>query len=186
MPVTSERTVPVAALLALLLGAACGGGDPSSRSPTAPSATGSAGGTSSTAGTWTGTLTRPGGLGTLSARWEAAINRNNLEGPLTLTNGEASVTVMARGSTGGNDREGYGISMSFNQEPGELPTTGCAVLAGPVGGGDGRNFPAPYNRFTFNGLDISYSGCRGGLISTGYSDPQTNFLREVVSLEMSK
>jgi hypothetical protein len=135
---------------------------------------------------WTGTITRPGGLGTLSLRWEVTTSADGLRGPLTLTNGAASVTVTARGITGGNDRQGYAIWVSFNQEPGELPTNGCAVLASTVQTQEGEPFPAPYNRFTIRGLDISYSGCRGGLISTGYSDPQSNFLRETVRLEMSK
>lgn len=176
MPVIRTRACRLAACVSLLLSPACGGGGSSSGplGPTAP-----------TEGAWTGTITRPEGRGTLSVRWEATTSGSDLRGPLTMTNGAASVTVTARGSTGGNDRQGYAIWVSFNQENNELPTTGCAVRAATVTMPGGEPFPAPYNRFTIRGLDITYSGCRGGLISTGYSG-DSNFLRETVRLEMSK
>lgn len=179
----TRQVLRSAALLSLLLSPACGGEGAASNSPTAPSGPG---GTAPAAGIWTGTLIRPGDLGTLSLRWEATTVNNDLQGPLTLTNGAASVTVTARGSVGGNDRQGYGIFMSFNQNAGEAPTTGCALIAATVQTPEGEAFPAPYNRIVIRGVDISYSGCRGGLISTGYSNPQTNFLREIVRLELSK
>lgn len=184
MPMMTRRALRLAACVSVLLSPACGGGGgASSNSPTAPSGPG---GAAPTTGAWTGTLTRPGDLGTLSLRWEATTNSNTLIGPLTLTNGAASVTVTARGITGGNDRQGYAIFMSFNQEAGEAPATGCRLIASTVQMGEGEPFPAPYNRITIRGLDVSYSGCRGGLISTGFSNPMSDFLQETARLELSK
>lgn len=183
MPMKTKRALRFAALLSLFLATACGGGDESS-SPTAPSGSG---GAAPTAGAWRGTITRPGGLGTLSLRWEAATNADGLSGPLTLTNGAASVTVTARGNTSGNDRLGYVIFVSFNQNAGEAPATGCAIIGASTPATQaGDPFPAPYTSISVPRFDISYSGCRGGLIDTGYPNAQSNFLRETVRLELAK
>ena len=181
MSVRGWRPFTPCLMLGCLAFANCAGGSegPGPTSPSGP------GGTSPTAGVWTGTITRPGGLGTISLRWVVTTNTDGLMGPMTLTNGTTSVTVTARGITGGNDRQGYAIVVSFNQNAGEAPATGCAVIGGPAGA-SGEPFPAPYTRIAIPTFDISYSGCRGGLINTGFSSPQTNFLREIVSLDLSK
>jgi hypothetical protein len=104
---------------------------------------------------------------------------------MTLTNGAASVTVTARGITGGNDRNGYMIFVSFNQEPGEAPATGCAVRANSAGAGEGDPFPTPYTSISVPILDVSYNSCRE-FIDTGYSSPMSNFLQETVQLSLRK
>jgi|CXWK01.1.fsa_nt_gi hypothetical protein len=168
-------------LLACLVSVSCRGGEGSSpTSPTGP------GGTSPTAGVWTGTLTRPGSLGTLSLRWDVTTSAGGLTGPMTLTNGAATVTVTARGATSGNDGQGYAVFVSFNQNAGEAPATGCSVRGNSTGAMAGEPFPAPYTRITIPTFNISYSGCRGGLVDTGYSSPLSNFLQETVRLELSK
>lgn len=184
MSMMTRRAWMFAALVSLFVANACGGGNPNANNPLSPT---SPGGTAPVAGPWTGTLTRPGDLGTLSVRWEATTNADGLIGPLTLTNAGTSVTVTARGNVSGNDRQGYEIFVSFNQNAGDAPTSGCAITASSAGGANGNvPFAAPYNRITIPTLDISYSGCRGGVISTGYSNAQSNFLRENARLEMSK
>lgn len=183
MPMTT-RALRSAACLSLCLMTACGGdGGATANSPTAPSGPG---GVAPTTGAWTGTLTRPGDLGTLSLRWEATTTGSDMIGPLTLTNGAASVTVTARGITGGNDRQGYAIFITFNQNASEWPAAGCRVIAATVQSQTDDPFPAPYNRITIRALDISYSGCRGGLISTGFANPLSDFLQEIARLELSK
>lgn len=159
-----------------------GGGGNQSNSPTAPSGSG---GTAPTAGAWTGTLTRPGGLGTLSLRWEVTTDADGLVGPLTLTNGAASATVTARGNTSGNDR-GYRVHMSFNAQLVNAPAGGCTIRGATSGPQEGEPFPSPYTRITIPTFSIQYSGCRGGLISTGYPNAQSDFLEETARLELSK
>jgi hypothetical protein len=170
-----------------LVALGCGGGS-SSNSPTAPSGSG---GTSAVTGGWTGTITRPGGLGTLSLRWEAATDPAvdyRIAGPMTLTNGGTSVTVPAQGNTAGNDRNGYSIHMSFNSELGSTsPDPAVCTVRGnsaPVRQ-EGDPFPQPYRTISVPTFQISYSGCRG-LVDTGYSSPQSNFLQENVQLSLQK
>ncbi len=182
--------------MALALGvSACGGGGSGSdtankmrNSPTAPSGSG---GSSPASGTWTGTITRPGGLDTLSVRWEAATGTVNglsgLTGPMTLTNGAASVTVTAGGITGGNDPQGYKIFLSFTSKAGDFsafPT--CAVLGNSAGASqEGEPFPSPYTSISVPAFSINYNSCRG-FIDTGYSSSLSNSLQETVQLNMHK
>ena len=182
MRVRSLFTVLIAALT---VASACGGGG-SDSSPTAPSGSG---GTAPTTGAWTGTITRPGGLGTLSVRWEATTNDNLLVGAATLTNGASSVTVPAQGSTSGNDRNGYSIHMSFNSQLGSTsPDPAVCTVRGNSASvrQEGDPFPQPYKTISVPTFQISYSGCRGRLVDTGYSDPLSNFLQETVELNLQK
>jgi hypothetical protein len=180
MSVSISRLAPL--LLTLCVAACGGGGGGGASSPTSPSGSG---GSASTAGPWTGSITRPGGLGTLSLRWDVTTTTEGLAGPMTLTNGTASVTVTARGITAGTDRQGYTIFMSFNQNSGEAPATGCAVRGNSVGSQEGDPFPQPYTSITIPTFNISYASCRG-FIDTGYSSPLSNFLQETVQLSLRK
>jgi hypothetical protein len=164
-------------VIALILAAgleACGGNN-SQNSPTGPSG-------NSAAGTWTGTLTRPGGLAPMSVRWQAAVQEGSgLVGPMTLTNGGASVTITAKGSTSGNDKLGYSIHMQLTGNSGEIPGfPTCSVLGSTTGSGD--PFPQPYNAISVPAVDVTYSGCAGFVEYPGLS----NSLRETARLSLTK
>lgn len=156
--------------------AGCGGNN-SKNSPTSPS-----GGPA--AGTWTGTLTRPGGLAPMSVRWEAKAQGDyELVGPLTLTNGGTSVTITGKGATAGNDKSGYSIHMQLSSNPGDIAAfPNCSVRGNTAGSGTGDPFPQPYNTISVPAVDVSYSGC-GGFVEYA---PQSNFLQETAKLTLNK
>jgi hypothetical protein len=119
-------------------------------------------------------------------RWDVTANNDgSLTGSLTLTSGGASVTLQARGGTGGNDQNGYTIHMSFSSNAGDFPAFPSCSVRGNSIPQTGDPFPSPYTAITVPGFDISYSGCRG-FIDTGYSSPQANFLQETVQLSLRK
>lgn len=153
-----------------LLASACGGGG-SSNSPTSPSAT--------TSGLWTGTLTRPSGLGTLALSWQASKTDEGLSGPLTLTNGNVSMTVQAKGNTAGNDSNGYTLHMQFNSNAGDSPSIPtCSVRGNSQGTAD--SFSSPYSRITVASFSVQYNACPGLIV------PTQPFVQEVVQLSLSK
>ena len=182
MPVTRPRLVAVALAMCISVCGCSGSG--SSESPTSPSGSG---GAAPTAGGWTGTITRPGGLDPVSVRWDVTTNTDGLIGPMTLTSGGASVTVTARGNTSGNDRQGYVIHTSFNSHAGDIPAgaTGCTIRANTEAPQGGDPFPQPYTTISVPAFNISYSGCRG-FIDTGYPNPQSNFIQEIGQLNLRK
>lgn len=154
------------------LASGCGSGN-SSNSPTAP-------GSTVLSATWTGTLTRPGGLAPMTVRWVATQSDTGLSGPLTLTNNGVSVTFPAQGGPAGNDSSGFRFFMQFKGDTGSIsgfPT--CAVLGNTQGTPDA--FPSPYNKVTVASFSISYQNCKG-FIDTGASTG----LSEVAQLTMSK
>lgn len=144
-------------------------------------------GTAATTGTWTGTITRPGGLAPITVRWETTTNPSvdyQFTGPMTLTNGGTSVTIRAIGNTAGNDRNGYTIHMQLTSNQGEIaafPT--CTIFGDSVGSQEGDRFPQPYNRISVATFDISYNSCRGFI---EYPSPTQNSLRETVQLTPTK
>lgn len=163
-----------------MAGIGCGGGG---SSPTSPSG---AGGGSASSGAWTGTIARPGGLAPISVRWDVTTNEDGLFGPMTLTNGAASVTVQARGLTGGNDRQGYTIHISLNSNAGDFAAfPSCSVRGNSAGAQSGDPFPSPYTTITTPAFSISFSGCRG-FIDTGYPNAQSNFIQETGQLNLRK
>jgi hypothetical protein len=168
-------------LLVVVLGmliVACGGGNSNDESPTSPSGSG---GSAPAAGAWTGTFARPGGQAPLSLRWEATANGSDLNGPLTLTNGAVSIRVPLRGSTSGNDRQGYDIHMSIMTNPGDIagfPT--CRVLGNTEGTPD--PFSSPYTSITVRTFNISFSECSGFV----ENPPQRNGFQEIGQLSLRK
>jgi hypothetical protein len=166
-------------ILVLAIGLSGCSGNNSKNSPTGPS--GSGGGA---AGAWTGTLTRPGGQAPMSVRWQASVQgESDLTGPMTLTNGGASVTVTAKGSTAGNDRSGYTIHLMLSSNTGDIAGfPDCTVRANTAGSGTGDPFRQPYTSISVPALDISYSGCAGFV----EYPPQRNFVQETVGLSLTK
>jgi hypothetical protein len=178
MSLRSQGAAHFVLILAIGL-AGCGGGNNSKNNPTGPSSGGSA------AGTWTGTLTRPGGLAPMSVRWQASVQGDStLTGPMTLTNGiGTSVTVTANGNTAGNDKSGYSIHMQLTSNPGDISAfPNCSVRGNTAGGGQGDPFPQPYNAISVPAVDVSYSGCAGFVEYPA----QSNFLQETARLTLNK
>jgi hypothetical protein len=168
----SSRTHVVLSLAVAL--AACGGGNNAKNSPTGPSG-------SPAAGTWTGTLARPGGLAPMQVRWQASPEGEySLTGPMTLTNNGTSVTITAKGSTAGNDKSGYSIHMMLSSNSGDIPAfPSCAIRGNTSGGGQGDPFKQPYTSISAPAVDISYTGC------AAFVD-NSPFVQERVALTLSK
>ena len=172
----SVRSRMMFVLIVAAMLAACGGNN-SKNSPTGPSG-------NSAAGTWTGTLTRPGGLAPMSVRWEAKVQgESDLTGPMTLTNGGVSVTITAKGSTAGNDKSGYTIHLMLSSNPGDIASfPDCSVRGNTAGNGTGDPFPQPYNSISVPAVDVSYSGCAGFV----EYPPQRNFIQEMARLTLNR
>jgi hypothetical protein len=152
--VTVQRTcLAVIVSAAVLVAAGCKGGSGNqSNSPTGPSST-------TLAGTWTGTLSRPEGLGSLAVRWQVTQNDFTLTGPLTLTRDGVSVTVPGRGSVSGNDNSGYRIHMSFMGNPGDTPTLPNCAVRGNVAAPD--PIAQPFTTISTSAFDVDYNQCQG-------------------------
>jgi hypothetical protein len=166
--------------------AACGGGsDKNANNPVAPSG----GGPSPAAGPWTGSITRPNGLGTLSVQWQAGTapvgNLPGLSGPMTISNGSATITVTMNGITSGNDNNGYMLHLDFNSKAGDSTAfPNCSAIGNTAGSG-ADPFPSPFTTITVPALQISYSFCRAFIV-TGYPNAQSDFLQETVQLNLHK
>jgi hypothetical protein len=128
-----------------------GGGGNSANSPVSP-------GNTTLLGVWTGTITRPDGLGTVSVRWETPnLNDYSLTGPVTLSNSSgATAELMAQGNTAGNDNNGYTIWMSFQSN---AVAPNCTVRGATSGSQQGDPFPAPYRTITVPAFSITWIGC---------------------------
>jgi hypothetical protein len=121
-------------------------------SPTGPSNTQSA---------WTGTLTRPGGSGTMTVSWPTTTDADgNFSGPMTLTLNGVSFTIpTVRGGLAGNS-SGYSIHISFTATTGEIasqPT--CSMNGSSAASGAGDPFPSPYNVINVT-LTTFTTGCQ--------------------------
>jgi hypothetical protein len=162
---------------ALISSAGCAklgiGGD----SPTGPS------GSNSLQGTWTGTLSRPNGLASMTVSWQAGAQGSDFGyvGPMTITNGTTTVTAPSRGSTAGNSNSGYTLYFTINPEQ-DGPTTGlagCTVRASPSAGSP--SLAQPFKNIAIT-LQVTYNGC-SGLVTHA---PGSNFLAETSLLTLTK
>jgi hypothetical protein len=173
--------------LALAMGVAgCSGGSKTENSPVAPSG----GGPAPAAGPWTGTITRPNGLGTLSVQWQANMATFNgvsgLTGPMTIGNGSATVTVTANAITSGNDSNGYTMHLDLSSKAGDSVAFPNCTIGGSTNAPEGHDpFPSPFTTINIPAFGISYGFCRAFII-TGYPNSQSDFLQETVQLSMHK
>jgi hypothetical protein len=155
--------------------AACGGGNHMKDSPIAP-------GSTTVTGIWTGALTRPNGLGTITLKWDTSSSTNGMSGPMTLTNAaNVSVTIKANGQVGGNDTGGYRIRMDFSSNAGDIPGFPSCTVGGSTQNTD-DTFPSPYNKITVAAFQITYLKCNGFVDPT----PPRDNVQEVVQLSLSK
>lgn len=113
---------------------------------------------------WTGTLTRPSGLGTITVSWAStSVDEGGVQafkGPMTLTFNGVSVTVPdAQGIPGGNSSKGYDIHVDFHANQGQIasiPT--CSIHAANASASSSDPFPSPYT--SINALmDVQFNGC---------------------------
>jgi len=147
----------------------------STGSPVAP-------GSTTLQGTWTGTLTRPGGLPAIGVvRWAPTQTGDySLSGPITLTNNGMSVTITAQGNVSGNDNSGYTIHMSFQSNSGDIPALPTCAIRGNTNA-QGDPFPKPFTSISVPSFNISYAGCRG-FVDTQVGD----FIQETAQLSLTK
>lgn len=153
----------------------CKSGSNSANSPTSPS------NSSNVQGGWTGTLTRPNGLLSISLKWEAQIvsgaNSDYLAGPITFTGTGASVTSRGEGQSGGNDEIGYKMYFAVQEA---TPPSSCKIIGYPS---SAEPYVAPYTTITVSAFNITYvADCRG--LFDGATQ-QTN-LSETVRLVLTK
>ena len=118
-------------------------------------------GPGNTSSTWTGTLTRPTGLGVITVNWPAVTDSDGgrFSGPLTLTfNGVTITTTTGQGNTAGNSSNGYTLHVDFHANQGEiasLPT--CSVHASSLND-DSNTFPSPYKTINI-AMNVQFNGC---------------------------
>jgi hypothetical protein len=151
-------------LLALVGAMACGGGG--SNSPTSPTGTPQGQeGTVALGGSWTGTLSRPNGLASIAVRWEATQattgNESHLRGPMTLTNGAASVTLAMDAVLGGNDSSGYNVRFNW----GASTAGACSIVTdGSTSAESTSRIRGPFRAgttITTGTFSLLYGNCQG-------------------------
>lgn len=131
-----------------------GGSDGPELTPTSPS--------SNTGGGWTGTLSRPEGKPSIAVSWQATQGGSFLSGPMTLTYGGNSVTVMGSGEMITTDnRATYTIFIALKANPGEIASLpNCQIIGGALAR-PGVAFPAPFQAITAAPVTINYTSCQG-------------------------
>jgi hypothetical protein len=158
----------------LAIAAGCGGGNHMKDSPTAP-------GSTAVTGIWTGTLTRPNGLGNLTLKWDTSSSANGMSGPMTLTNAaNVSVTIKATGQVSGNDTSGYRVRLDLSSNAGDIAGFPNCTVGGSPNSDD--SFPSPFNKITVAAFQITYLKCNGFVDPT----PPSNNVVETVQLSLSK
>ena len=165
-----QRPAAIAVLTLSALAAACGGGGRggnNSSSPTSPTNPNNA----NLTGTWTGSLSRPGGLSPVAVRWAATQESFNLSGPFTMTYNGISIQVTTRGTVA-TDNGGLTIGFQFFLDPGASPVIpSCSVVTEGPGGGPLRIPGVTPNAtsLTSSPFDITYRSCRGFIENDGIS-----------------
>lgn len=170
-----SRLTTAAAFLAI---ATCCGGSSSATSPSTTTADGGG-----LPGSWTGSLSRPGGLGPIAVTFEIGAQNPDFSntGPMTLTFGGATVTATGRVTSSGNDKNGYMVTVSLQANRGEIAGfPNCSI----VGGANGASVPftAPYKSMSI-AVRMSYRSCDGFITPPS---PLTNSVDEDAQLTLTK
>jgi len=117
-------------------------------------------GPSDTQSVWTGTLTRPSGLGTMTVSWPATTDANgNFSGPMTLTLNGVSLTIPTfKGGVAGNS-SAYKIHIEFTANTGEIAALPSCKMNGASTTPDaGDPFTSPYDTINV-AVQMFYTGC---------------------------
>jgi hypothetical protein len=153
------------AAIAGLASAACGSVDPSS--PTAPANPAN----TNLTGVWTGTLSRPGSLGSVQLRWTVTQSSQNLTGPLTLTYNGVTLDAVMHGSWSGGEKGAQQTVGSLRIErPNATVLPGCGVFLHD--GGPSFSVTPTSTTLTSNTFPVNYANCRG-FIATDTGGPVT-------------
>jgi hypothetical protein len=129
-------------------------------------------------GTWTGTLTRPPGLGSISVRWVLTQgDQGALSGPLSMTYNGVTVQASLSGFFGGGTNEPAGVSLMLSLSAGASPVVpSCSIspndriFISPI--------TAPVTTLTSGAISINYNQCAGFVAP----DPNRNFTTDVGSV----
>ena len=129
-------------------------------------------GPTNTASAWTGTLTRPSGLGTITVNWPStSVDDGGIQkfsGPMTLTFNGVSVTVPeAQGIPSGNSSSGFDIHVDFTaNQIASIPT--CSIHANNASASSADPFPSPHTSINTL-MDVRLNGCVGFIGATTQS-----------------
>ncbi len=160
-------------LSAVLLAWLCACGAGGSRSPlTEPSST-------SLAGTWVGTLSRPGGLPSISVRWVVTQSGAEMSGPMTLTSTTGSITFEIPGGVAGN-ADAYSFALFLNRATRSATIPSCTIQSTTLAQANGLR--SPVTTIITDPFTIQYSDCRG------FMDPpaQRTDVSETTQFSISK
>lgn len=184
------RIVALSVLCALVSG--CGG-------PSSPTSSGGDGSTLFPAGTWVGTLSRPGAA-PLAATWvatrgaaTASLSSGSFAGPLTLTFGGMSVIAELTGNLAGSNTAPDG-GYKFNFDIGMTAGAASAVPSCSIQsccGGTTQDLHDSSTAITTAPFQVSYVGCRGFIdppLPPGCSSPSCgpNSVTEATQLVLRK
>ena len=112
-------------------------------------------------GLWTGTLSRPGGLGPIAVRWQATHQGQTFSGPATFGYNNVTISGTISGEIAGTPAQWF-ADIAFNDAA--LPSCKAgrsAVIAGP--GLTVANLATTATVLVSNPFAIAYANCQGVL-----------------------
>lgn len=168
----------LAGVLAGLLGASCGGADsPDASSPTAPANPAN----TNFSGTWTGTMTRPAGLGTIEIRWTISqSNEGQLTGPGSLTyNGVTIDALMAATLESSSGAPAVSFFRIDRANATALPR--CGIFF-PTNSPAFGNITPTSRTLTSTVVAVSYNNCDGFIAP----DPPSTNRQETTQMTLNK
>jgi hypothetical protein len=167
------RNVIRVMLPAVVLAGLCACGAGGSRSPlTQPSST-------ALSGTWVGTLSRPGGLPSISVRWVVTQSGTAMSGPMTLTSGTGSITFDVPGEVSGNsDAYDFVLFLTRSTRPATIPS--CSLQQSL--NAQAKGLRSPVTAITTDPFTLQYSECQGFMDPP----PQRTGFSETTQLSITK
>ena len=168
----------LAMVLACVLSVSCRGKDESS--PTAPSNPQN----TNLSGTWTGTMTRPSDLGSISVRWVITQNQENLTGPISFTYNGVTIDAVMTGSWGPSSGEPMIGGFRF-ERPNRTSLPNCNLVVVNPGNSPGlefRGFTPTSRTLTSSTFTIRYDDCQGFVAP----DPPSTSRQETSQMTLNK
>lgn len=166
----------LAVVLVCLLSARCGGGSPDSSSPTAPANADN----TNFSGTWTGTLSRPAGLGPIDVRWTISQNEGQLTGPGFLTyNG---VTIDASMGASFESSSGAPAVSFFRIDRANATVLPVCGIFFPADSPTFGNITPTSRTLTSTTVAVSYNNCDGFIAP----DPPSTNRQETTQMTLNK
>jgi len=138
--------------------ASCGSNGSSGSDASSPSAPTNPANTNFT-GTWTGTLTRPSGLGSISVRWVGTQgDQGVLSGPFSMTYNGATIQASFDGQFGGGSNQPPMIFFRIHLDAGASSVSpSCSIVSNSTISG----FGTAATSLTSSTFDVTYNSCQG-------------------------